>query len=229
MDNADEFIQLFRKLENWMKERVDKKSQNNFPEMIRILKETYRQFSINSTFLVKIGKLRNVLVHEDFVLAEPSDELVSKFRTLVELIMMPPKLMQYCATELSSFVDDVLLSEVLRHMYKNDYSQVIVKHDENYRLISREGISKWAGANIDDVPEIIPRTKVSEVLAYEDDTNCEYVDSTTDVFTFLDIFSDVKRRVQAIIVTEHGKSNEKPIGIATVWDAGVIIKEMNIA
>lgn len=123
---------------------------------------------------------------------------------------------------------DTFLPDVLRHMCKHDYSQVIVQDDANYRLLSREGVSKWVEANINNEFAIISGTKVSEVLAYEEKLNCEYVDRSTDVFAFLDIFSNPKRRVQAAIVTEHGKSNEKPIGIATVWDAGEIINNLNL-
>jgi len=229
MDNASELIQIFIKLESWMRERADKSGHMSFPDMIANLKGTYRQINVNSSFLEKIGKLRNVLVHEGFTLAEPSKEVVCKFRSIVELIMIPPRLLQYCAKEPFTISEGEYLPDVLHHMCDNDYSQVIVKENENYRLLSREGVSKWVEANISNEFAIISGTTVAEVLSYEDKLNCKYVDRFTDVFVFLDIFSDLKRRVQAVIITEHGKSNEKPIGIATAWDAGKIIKELNIA
>lgn len=154
---------------------------------------------------------------------------VSKFGNIVESIMMPPKLVQYCTMNPSVVSKSTSLPDVLHRMFENDFSQVIVQDGAEYRLLSREGISKWVESNIDTDLVSIKETKVSDVLRHEDKTNCEYVDRSTDVFAFIDIIGSPKKRVQAVIVTEHGKSNEKPIGIATVWDAGVLFSKLNIA
>lgn len=229
MDNASEFLQIYKDLESWMKEKVAKNGYIDFPGMISELRGTNRQIHTNYTFLKKMGDLRNVITHEKTVIAQPSDEVIREFRKLAESIMMPPKLMQYCAKDPSALSKDVLLPTVLHYMCEYDYSQVIVQDNGEYRLLSREGISKWIEANIETDIVSIKETKVAEILTHEDKVNCRYVDRSTDVFTFLDIIGSPKKRYQAVIVTEHGDSREKPIGIATAWDAGVIIKEMNIA
>jgi len=229
MSNVSEFIQIFKELENWMKERVEQKEYMDFPKTVLYLEGSYRQIRSNSPFLLKMGKLRNVLVHEKTVIAEPSDDVVGKFRSIVESIMKPPKLVQYCTMNPSIVRESTSLPDVLHRMLENDFSQVIVQDGREYRLLSREGISKWVESNIDTDLVSIKETKVSDVLIHEDKGNCEYVGRSTDVFAFIDIIGSPKKRVQAVIVTEHGNPNEKPIGIATVWDAGMIISRLNIA
>ncbi|MGB4406049.1 MAG: hypothetical protein WBI82_04220 [Sphaerochaeta sp.] len=228
MSNASEFLQIFTRLENWMKERVEKKGYMDFPSMIANLEGSCRQIHSNSIFLNKMGKLRNLIVHENPALAEPSKEVICKFGKIVESIMMPPKLVQYCTINPAFVSKSKFLPEVLRHMLKHDFSQVIVQDEGEYRLLSREGVSKWVEANIDNEFAIITGTKVSEVLAYEEKTNCEYVSRSTDVFAFIDIIGSPKKRVQAVIVTENGKVTEKPIGIATIWDAGLILSRLEL-
>jgi len=229
MDNASEFIQIFKELECWMRVKIAKSGYSDFPSMISELRGSDRQIHSNFNFLKKMCDLRNVITHERTVIAQPSDEVVREFGRLVDSIMRPPKLMEYCAKYPSTLSKGMLLPAVLHHMGENDYSQVIVQDDGEYRLLSREGISKWVEANIEIDIVSIKETKVVDVLTHEDEENCKYVDRSTDVFAFLDIISSPKKRFQAVIVTEHGKSKEKPIGIATVWDAGEIVKNLNLA
>lgn len=229
MDNASEFIQIFKELECWMRVKIAKSGYSDFPSMLSELRGTNRQIHNNFNFLKKMGALRNVITHEKTVIAQPSGDVVCTFKKLTEFIMEPPKLLQHCTKNPSTLSKEILLPAVLHHMCEKDYSQVIVQDNGEYRLLSREGISKWVEANIETDNVSIKKTKVADVLTHEDEKSCEYVDESTDVFTFLDIVSSPNKRFQAVIITKHGKSKEKPIGIATVWDAGEIVKKLNLA
>jgi CBS domain-containing protein len=179
-----------------------------------------------------MGQLRNVIVHgenyDETIIAVPNGDVVTKFHRIAESIMKSPLLLEYCSKNPPYVSEDISLPEVLRNMFKHDYSQVIVESCGEYRLLSREGVSKWVEANIDNDLVSIAETRVEDVLPHEDITNCEYVNRSTDVFAFIDIIGSPKKRVQAVIITEHGKPDEKPLGIATVWDAGVILSKLNL-
>jgi CBS domain-containing protein len=232
MSNASEFIQIFTKFENWMRENAKIGKYASFDGCIAKLEDSNRLIRSHLYFLQSMGRLRNAIVHaenyDETIIANPNDQVVAKFRKITELIMKAPMILEYCSKNPPYVSKDVSLPKVLRLMFEHDYSQVIVENDGEYRLLSREGISKWVEANIDNDVVSIAETKVSDVLPHEDTTNCEYLSRVSDVFAFIDIIGSPKKRVQAVIITENGKSNEKPVGIATVWDAGVIFSKLNL-
>ncbi len=232
MSNASEFIQIFTRFENWIREKAGIGKYVSFDGCIAKLENSNRQIRFHSYFLQSMGRLRNAIVHaenyDETIIAVPNDEVVARFRKTTESIMISPKLLEYCSKNPLYVAKDISLPYVLHLMFENDYSQVIVQDGSEYRLLSREGISKWVESNIDTDLVSIKETKVSDVLMYEEKTNCEYVSRSTDVFAFIDIIGSPKKRVQAVLVTEHGNPNEKPIGIATVRDAGVIFSKLNI-
>jgi CBS domain-containing protein len=232
MNNASEFIQVFTKFENWIRKNAKIGNQATFEGCIAKLENSNRLIRSNSYFLRSMGRLRNAIVHADnydeTIIAVPNDDVVTKFRKIVESIMKSPMLLEYCSKNPPYVSKDISLPEVLRNMFEHDYSQVIVENCGEYRLLSREGVSKWVEANIDTDLVSITETKVADVLPHEDNTNCEYVGRSTDIFAFIDIIGSPKKRVQAVIITEHGRPDEKPLGIATVWDAGVILSKLNL-
>lgn len=232
MNNASEFIQIFTKLENWMRDKARIGKYAAFDSCIAKLEISNRLIRSNSYFLQKMGQLRNVIVHgenyDETIIAVPNGDVVTKFRKIAESIMKSPLLLDYCSKNPSYVSKEISLPVVLRNMFKNNYSQVIVDSCGEYRLLSREGISRWVEANIDNDLVSITETIVEDVLPHEDIANCEYVNRLTDVFAFIDIIGSPNKRVQAVIITEHGNPDEKPLGIATVWDAGEILSKLNL-
>lgn len=232
MNNASEFIQIFTKLENWMRDKARIGKYAAFDSCIAKLEISNRLIRSNSYFLQKMGQLRNVIVHgenyDETIIAVPNSDVVAKFRKIVESILESPRLLEYCSKNPPCVSKEISLPEVLRNMFEYDYSQVIVESCGEYRLLSREGVSKWVEANVDNDLVSITETRAEDVLPHEDITNCKYVNRSTDVFAFIDIIGSPKKRVQAVIITEHGKPDEKPLGIATIWDAGVILSKLNL-
>lgn len=229
MDNASTFIRIFKEFEDWMGKKTKKTGYVGFSDMLHELKGQHGLIQGNVQFLQKMAEVRNVITHNKDILIQPTDQVVEQFRTLIALITKPPGLLQYCAKNPTTVSEEEFLPGVLRQMGAHDYSQIIVRGEKKYRLLSREGVSKWIEANIENDLVSIGDTKVADVLAHEDEGTCEFVGRNTDVFVFLELLSDPKRRIQAVIITERGRPNEKPLGIATAWDAGAIIKELSIA
>lgn len=228
MSSASEFIQIFTRLENWMRDRAKIGSYVTFEYCVDKLKSSHKLINRHSYFLESMGRLRNAIVHaENFdktIIAEPNNEIVERFRSISELIMEPPTLLKCCHGEPSIVTIDTSLPEILRIMLAHDFSQVIIQDGCTYRLLTREGISKWLEANIVSDIVSIKETKAADVLAHEEQENCRFVGRNTDIFTFIEEISSPEKRVHAVIVTANGKKTEKPIGIATLWDAKDIIR-----
>ncbi|MBI9096710.1 MAG: hypothetical protein JEY71_17765 [Sphaerochaeta sp.] len=75
----------------------------------------------------------------------------------------------------------------------------------------------------------IKETIAEDILQHQDQKTCRFFNSNIDVFEFVDIITSAEKTVQAVIVTQNGKVTEKPLGIATMWDAGYILSELGSA
>lgn len=233
MSNALEFIKNFTSLENWMTNKLNSKEYEPYSLLIYKLGIDNRQIKQYASFLRRMGDLRNAIVHSDkypeFIIAEPNDRIVQEFKLISEQIMQPPALLAYCAKNPRCILLDTPLPEILSLMSTNDYSQMLVKTEKTYQLLSREAISKWLESNITSDRISIKETTAEDILQHEDQKNCRFVGRNIDVFEFVDIITSAEKTVQAVVVTQNGKDTEKPLGIATMWDAGVILAKLGSA
>jgi predicted transcriptional regulator len=69
-------------------------------------------------------------------------------------------------------------------------------------------------------------TKIEDVLSFESTDTWHIIDANATIYDALAYFSDATKRVQALLITQNGRSREKPLGILTFWD---ISREMNNA
>jgi len=228
MRNASEFIRIFTKLENWMSRNLGQSNHDTFQGMVEKLEQRNKQIRHYSYFLKSMGRLRNAIVHaenyDETIIADPNDEVVNKFKLIAESIINPPKLLGHCLMKPSIISRNASLGEVLRIMQENDFSQVIIQDKDEYRLLSREGVSKWLESNISGDSVVVNNVTVAEVLEYEELDRYAYVNRGIDILSFVELISSPEKRLQAVIVTETGRMNETPLGIATLWDANEIIR-----
>ena len=227
MSNASEFIKDFTALESWMTNKLNSKEHETFHTTVYKLGIENRQIRQYSSILRRMGDLRNAIVHSDrypeFIIAEPNEETVNEFKQISELIMQPPALLTFCGRNPSSVALNTPLPEILSLMSTKDYSQILVQKENTYHLLSREAISKWLESNITSDIISIKDTTAEDILKHGDPRACRFVGKNIDVFEFVDIITSAQKAIQAVVVTQNGKDTEKPLGIATIWDAGVIL------
>jgi hypothetical protein len=104
-------------------------------------------------------------------------------------------------------------------MRKNDYSQIITDYNERYVILSTEGISHWLEYKSSDDIISLRETKLQDVIRFEPKGTCVYMRGTDTVDEARERFTaDIGKRVASALVSEHGRSSEKPINIITPWD-----------
>ncbi|WP_251027003.1 MULTISPECIES: CBS domain-containing protein [unclassified Bacillus (in: firmicutes)] len=62
---------------------------------------------------------------------------------------------------------------------------------------------------------------VSDIMTYEKEHPIEIVPKDINIFEVGNIFEKAhkkKRKIEGVIITEHGKAGESPLGIITAWD-----------
>lgn len=229
MTRADQFIQLYNQLENWLRKRAKEDNYVTFNSLLERVSRNNNVIARYESFLKSMGALRNVIVHDkdypELIIAEPRQDVLDKFKDICDEIYDPPKLIKYSTRNFEIYHLSTSLAKILPVMSGNDYSQVIVANqDRMYGLITREGIAQWIEANIQNDIISIRDTFIKDIIKYEKEESWIYLNRRTNVYEGIDAFSHAKRRIQALIISQNGKPNEKPLGLVTLWDLKDVIQ-----
>ncbi len=228
---TSDFIGIYNRLDDTMKIELQKHQHVPFPSLLEEMALVNDIVKNNLSFLRNMGNLRNIVSHtknrSGIGAAIPTEETVSRFQTLVDLIKNPPKLITKSATEIDIYTLGKTLAAVLIEMKDNDYSQLVIKNEDGvHQLITREGITKWLEHSIEEDIFSIKETQIADIIVFEDKNALEFVTRDTDIFEGLKIFASPKKRIQALIITENGKNTEAPLGLITAYDITKITTDL---
>lgn len=226
MSNAKKFISAYNEIETKLKNKYHISNSTGFRKTINEIAHKNKIISMNLELLQSYAELRNAIVHterEDFIIAEPHDEVVEKIQKLADLITRPPKVMPTFQSKVLSLEADRSIFEAIKLMFKNEYSQIPIKENGEFiGLLNSNTITRWFGAvekEIDSEGSIlIMNSDIKSVLKFtETDENVEFINRNTYIHEVLNVL-EKNRKLEAIIITQNGKKNEKFLGIITVWD-----------
>ena len=104
-------------------------------------------------------------------------------------------------------------------MRKNDFSQVIAECARRFVILSAEGIAHWLEQkSTEDIISLV-ETKLGQVLDFEPKYTCIYLSARDTIDEARERFTkEIDKRVASALITENGRSSEKPINIITPWD-----------
>jgi predicted transcriptional regulator len=163
------------------------------------------------------------------VIAEPHDDIIEKMRLFVEQLENPKTVQDLRSNPPRVFEEDEHLVDCITHMKKNDYSQVVVHCDISYDLITREDIARWFEQQIENCELIITLEdkRIKDIFGINMKDEFRLLPKSATLLTLLDVFQqELREKIAAVLITEHGKNTEKPINIFTQWDFPDIYKEI---
>ena len=229
MSNAEKFIGTYNALEDWLKTKYNQGRHDSLFHLIAAASEKNRAVQQHQPFLKSMGDLRNAILHDrEFpqkIIADPREDIVAEFETVLTKIREPMKLITKASSQLEYFTPQTKLSHILELMREKDYSQVIVQNlDDTFGLITREGISMWVEANIDEDVVSIKETLLEDVLSYEKEQCWVFVPRQINIYDGVAELSNPSHRIQALLITENGLSHQKPLGLFTIWEMKEILK-----
>ena len=234
--NAKRFIDAFNNIDYALKARYNLNRAMGFSDLIRksvVVNYIVRKYE---DVLVDYGRLRNAIVHsstDDFVIAQPHDDVVANIEHIERLLTTPPKALDTVGHR------DVLVTyagqsmgEVICLMAKANYSNIpVYKGNEligianGQKIIDSMGHFLIAGGKAQVFMENV---QIEDMLSSIE--NSQYYDvmkADCTVEEVLDAFNK-NRKLLAILFTKNGLSNEMPVGIMTgadVVDAQKVIEQ----
>lgn len=229
--NARRFIQAYNTIDYTLRIKYNFKRNMSFADVVRRsvpLNHIVRKYE---DLLIDFGRLRNAIIHnsnDNYVIAEPHDDIVIKIEHIAEIISTPPKALENIRERNVLCVqNDVSIKEVIKLISESGYSNIPVYKDggligvaNGQRILDKLGKSMTIGCDLND---FIENTKIEEILDLK--TPSKYYDIVSKEATVEEILNlfYTNRKLTAILITKDGLLKDIPVAIITTSD----ILEMN--
>jgi predicted transcriptional regulator len=231
-ENAEKFIALYNEIDHILRTMLHEEVWVGFRELVERSAKFNRVVREYEDDLKQIGDLRNVIVHRttDKIIAEPSDYIVNLTRKIRDLLKEPPKVIPYFEKNVVTIQSSESALKLARTMKNLNFSKIPVYNGNEFVfLATAETLVRYFAENAD---RKLSDTRIYEMQEFaEHKDNYRFISKNTDIFKAADIFEIYyrnKQKLDAIIITENGEKDQKPIGIITQFDVGEIYKLMEI-
>lgn len=235
LSNADRFLEAFRTIEAALLSKSSKKHGKQ-PPFYDLVDDSKLLTFPQKEKLKQFAKLRNAIVHEPHQhgvpIADPRTDVVEWIEKQAIVIENPPLVQQVLKIQPPKVLDtNSEISEFLELVSKFDYSQAPVGDGIRViALITTNAVTRWiSNAYISSEGALVDESKISEILAFSENTDeISFKPRSLKVVDALRIFSGENSQIPpaAILITESGKSEEKPLGICVRSDVQKLYKSI---
>ena len=219
--NSMRFLSAFNSIEYTIKTRYNMNRSMGFSEAVR--KAVAFNFTIRKyeDDLISYGRLRNAIVHDngEYVIAEPHIEVVEKIEKIERLLTTPPKALEVVARrDVLSVHSSKSMREVITLIASSNYSNLPVFNDENeiigiangQKMLDSFGKFLLSGGN---ETAFLDSVKIEDMLSKLENSNYyAFANKEVTVEQALALFHQ-NSKLLAVLVTENGGAQEKPLGI----------------
>ncbi len=230
MDKCEEFLDLYKQLENIAVNQFGVKGDGTAVSQLQRMSE----FKNIRSELDYIRDVRNLLTHrpriDDDFAVEPTDAMIDLIKDTIRKIEKP-----LVATDIYIPLGEVLYAgmdtkvfSVMTSMFKKAYTHVPIL--DNSKVIGVFSDNTLMNYILYGNLIIDSETRFSDIgdylaLGAHPAETYRFVGRNETVSKISDIFDEALKnsdRVGMIFVTEHGKSEEKLLGIITAWDVAAV-------
>ncbi len=231
-NRAEEFISLYNEIDHFLRVSLHEEKWVSYHELVERSAKFNRIVREYEEDLKQIGDLRNAIVHRSTgeIIAIPSERIVLQAREILKKLKAPPPVIPMFQKEIVIAEANESVARVIKIMKDNDFSKIPIYSESNFLfLATAEAIVRYISENL---TVDLRNSKIENVASYmEHRDNCQFVSKDTDIFKVAEIFEIYHRngeKLDAIIITESGDRNQRPIGMITLFDVGMIYKNMEI-
>jgi predicted transcriptional regulator len=233
---SERFLAAFSLIESEMTRRIRADRYISYNEMTHRMAKMDRTYARYTRLLEEFGDLRNAIVHERIdgeVIAEPHLKLVLEIEQIAALLTKPIKAKDFFIREVILCYEDELLGDVMLRMMKDHLSK-IPTYDRQHTfigLLTTDAITYYLASHISDVQQSFPKVTVNQVVL-SDDKSREVCFMNPDT-SLMDIIAEFEqnlalgKKLNAVILTQDGTRDQKPLGIVTMSDLPLIYEKIN--
>ena len=211
------FFAAFNDIEQFLRQAIGAKNSDSFWWIVDRAHDKHLLSKRQAEQLKDISNLRNAIAHgryyEDQPIATPHPQVVDQLEDLQRLLTDPPTALSLLSQgEVTTLSPDADILEALALINDTGYSQIPVYDSGTFTaLLTTNAIARWVAADLSDDGEI-GAASVSAAL----DMAQEVIDVLTEP-------AADDTHPSAVLLTEHGKPTQRPVGIATPADLAVLV------
>lgn len=225
--NSDRFLTAFNRIDHRLRDIIGAKDFLPFYRLVDQAKKKDVLVRKYEDDLRSYADLRNAIVHHrtsmDYVIAEPHLDVVEKIEYMDATLAKPTLVGQMFCKKVYVLQERDSLKYVLKVIRNRKYTQFPVYHKNQFKgLVTTVGITNWLATtlSVDQLPKHVPTMR--DILLHEKNkVNYKFVSKYITIYEAEEIFKqgvERGRRFEALLITEHGKPQEKLIGIITPLD-----------
>jgi len=226
MLNSDRFLYAFNSIQSCLKKLLCEKKETSFYILVDKASNSNHVVRRLNFTLKEFADLRNAIVHErtdGHVIAEPNNKAVEEIEHIKSLLLDQPKVIPIFQGNVFDLSVGDTIAVAVKTMFEKGYSQVpIYEHGIFKCLLTTNTIARWLGAMVKNDIFSLTETYISEVIKYtENEDNFKFLTRNSTLFDVLERFQEYERkgkRLEAILISNNGKTNEALLGIITIWD-----------
>lgn len=225
MDRAEQFLNRFNELEQFLRDMTDSKREVPFGNLIGRAANTHASVRRYERELREYADLRNAIVHEyprGHVIADVTEEALDRFSKMVDQITAPELVYPLFRREITVYREDDPLAGAIKDLWESGHSQIIVRVDTLLASLSSAGITRWLGRQVDGACIDLSDASIGDALAFEEEGGIAFITRNTPIDEVRELFLSFpnhhRQRLRAVIITENGRPKEAPLGIITASD-----------
>ncbi|WP_100402684.1 CBS domain-containing protein [Bacillus sp. FJAT-42315] len=220
------FEVAFNRIHQQLKQLAPKQAQHSFIEILHTCAQQHASVRTHLDELKQFAKLRNAIVHQKTdthsYIAEPHEEIVKRIEQIDALISKPADALSIASKPVCMVELHTPLAEVLQMMKQFSYSEYPVFTKGVCKgLLTGKDILKWmAHQQIDGSTNLFEVT-VQDLLPEQSTSTLAFIKKEANVFDVEYLFEGYQqsnKKLEAILITPNGTSEELPIAMITSWD-----------
>ncbi len=224
--NAQRFLDAYAQLESKMTALCKESKYVPFSQLLSRLSSKNRIISMNQESLREYSELRNALVHmrgcQQEIIAQPCDSVTEDIERIAQALMNDDSILNYACKPVKTVKKTDSIQDAYRMMEEMDTSKIPVYEEHNYvGLLTMSMIAKY-------VLENSKEGTVGQAMIHRDNERVLFLPKNSNAQLAIKGFDKAMREgnsLLAILITEHGKTSEMPLGIITYADFPTIMKD----
>jgi predicted transcriptional regulator len=224
LDLIERFLVAYNAVDHHLREQLRKDPTTSFSDLLREYAARYPRWKDRESLRI-IGDLRNAVIHQREksyeYLSVPLPSVVEALEQIRDQLISPETVYPKFGKPVISFQFKDQIQKVLKTIYEKEYSQFPVYNDNIFQgLITENGITRWlASESFNGVTKIeLHDVYVRDLFRKEEQRmNSKFIRRTTSVLDAENFFVQ-NSLLEALLITENGRPNEKILGIITRWD-----------
>lgn len=225
------FVNAYNTLDHCLRTQYNFKTNISFSDLIRRCSSLNQVIRAYEDDLIDFARLRNAIIHNNSeqIIAEPHEDVVELIEKVARIISTPPLAIEaikshnvHIIKAEGSLRDLILETTRVGHnnipVYKGGMLVGVIRWR---KFIEALGNSIQQGKSID---QFVANVTIEQFLReYSSNEHFAISSARISIEEVLNLFNR-NRKLSAIIVTEGGTANERPIGIITGADVMDLMK-----